>query len=115
MNCHLQVQPKDDQGNLKPEIAILLEHWDKAQPIRWNKVNDLADFVYFDHSRHVSAGLECQECHGPVEQRDTMRREYGLKMSWCLNCHKQKLPDDDPAVAQGQMTRALIHCSTCHR
>jgi len=115
MNCHSEVRPKDDQGNLKPGIVTLLEHWDQDEPIRWNKVHDLADFVYFDHSRHVGAGLECQECHGPVETRDTMRREYGMKMSWCLECHKQELPEDDPALERGWTTRAPIHCTACHR
>jgi hypothetical protein len=115
MNCHAEVQPKDDQGELKPGVATLLEHWEQDKPICWNKVHDLADFVYFDHSRHVGAGVMCQECHGPVESRDYMRREYGLKMSWCLECHKQKLAPDDPAVEQGWSTRAPIHCTACHR
>jgi hypothetical protein len=115
MNCHAEVQPKDDQGELKPGIATLLEHWEQDEPICWNKVHDLADFVYFDHSRHVAAGVQCQECHGPVEARDYMRREYGMKMSWCLECHKQELPADDAAVEQGRTTRAPIHCTACHR
>jgi hypothetical protein len=66
MNCHEQVQTKDAAGNLKSGLATLLDHWKRAEPIRWNKVNDLADFVYFDHSRHIAAGLTCQECHGPA-------------------------------------------------
>jgi hypothetical protein len=115
MNCHGEVQPKDDQGELKPGIATLLEHWEQDKPICWNKVHDLADFVYFDHSRHVAAGVLCQECHGPVESRDYMRREYGMKMSWCLECHKQKPSANDPAVEQGQSTHAPINCTACHR
>jgi len=115
MNCHAEVPPKAAQGNTKPEIAPLLNHWEQHEPIRWNKVHDLADFAYFDHSRHVGSGLECQECHGAVERMDHVRREHGMKMSWCLDCHKQSPPEDDPAVEPGQATRAPIHCTACHR
>ncbi len=115
MNCHLEVQTKDPQGKLKPGIAILLSHWEKKQPIVWTKVNDLADFVYFDHSRHMNSGLKCQECHGPIETMEYVRREYGLKMSWCLACHKQAPPAGSAAEARGDSTRAPISCVTCHR
>ena len=115
MKCHLEVQPRDAKGKLKPGIDLLLEHWEKKKPIVWTKVNDLADFAYFDHSRHIAAGLDCQECHGPVETMEHMRREYGLKMSWCMDCHKEKLPDGHPSIEQGQLTRGPIHCTTCHR
>ena len=96
-------------------MAILLSHWEKKQPIVWNKVNDLADFVYFDHSRHMAAGLTCQECHGPIETMEHVRRQYGLKMSWCLDCHKQDPPAGSAAAARGSATRAPINCTTCHR
>jgi hypothetical protein len=96
-------------------MAALLDHWERKAPIIWNKVNDLADFAYFDHSRHVVRGVDCEECHGPVKTMEVMRREYGLKMSWCLDCHNQPLPEDSPGVALGWTTRAPTHCTTCHR
>ena len=115
MKCHEQVQTKDEEGNLTPAMKTLLEHWERKTPIVWNKVNDLADFAYFDHSRHVTAGLKCQECHGPVETMEHMRREYGLKMSWCLDCHKQEPQAGDPALERGDSMRAPINCTACHR
>jgi len=115
MNCKSQVRPKDAQGNLKPGIATLLDHWERQEPVRWNKVNDLADFVYFDHSRHLAADVACEECHGPVERMVHMRREHGLKMRWCLKCHKEDPPPDSAAALRGADTRAPIHCTTCHR
>jgi menaquinone reductase, multiheme cytochrome c subunit len=115
MNCHQEVQPKDEAGRLKPGMAVLLDHWQKREPIMWQKVNDLADFAYFDHSRHMAGGLTCQECHGPIETMEHVRREYGLKMSWCLACHKQPPPAGSPAEARGWPTRAPINCTTCHR
>ena len=115
MKCHEQEQTKDEDGNLTEGMATLLEHWEQKKPIVWNKVNDLADFVYFDHSRHVNAGLECQECHGPIETMERVRREHGLKMSWCLDCHKQEPQEGDAACERGDPTRAPIHCTACHR
>jgi hypothetical protein len=115
MNCHAEVQPKDEQGNIRPEIAKILRHWESGTPIRWQKVNDVADFVYFDHSRHIHAGVACQECHGPVERMEHMYRAFGLKMSWCLDCHKKEPSEGEPAFARGDLMRAPIHCSACHR
>ena len=115
MNCHAEVQPKDEQGKILPEIAKLLAHWERSEPIRWNKVHDLADFAYFDHSRHIAAGMTCQECHGAVERMEHIRRVHGMKMSWCLGCHKQAPSEVNPAVSQGRSTRAPIHCTVCHR
>lgn len=115
MKCHEQVQPKDEDGNVTPGMATLLKHWETRTPIVWNKVHDLADFAYFDHSRHMAAGLACQECHGPVETMEHMRRQYGQKMSWCLDCHKQQPTEGEPAFERGDAIRAPIHCTTCHR
>jgi hypothetical protein len=121
MKCHEQVQTKDPAGNLKSGLAILLDHWNRQEPIRWNKVNDLADFVYFDHSRHIASNIQCQECHGPIETLEHVRRQYGMKMSWCLQCHRRPLSSKDPpgvwerAAQQGRSCHGPIHCSTCHR
>jgi len=115
MNCHSQVKPTTASGELHPGVATLLDHWDRREPILWNKVNDVADFVYFNHSRHIRAGIECAECHGQVEKRDRMRREHSLKMRWCLSCHKQDRQPDQTVSMPGQITRAPIFCNTCHR
>lgn len=115
MNCHTEVQPKGKDGQVKPEIAKLLQHVERSEPIRWNKVHDLADFAYFDHSRHIAADIACQKCHGPVETMEHVRREHGMKMSWCLDCHKQT-PQTDRLIADPERsTRAPINCTTCHR
>lgn len=115
LNCHAEVQPKDKDGNLKPEMAKLLDHWQQKKPIRWEKVHDLADFVYFDHSRHVHARIACQECHGPVEDMVYLRRVHGMKMNWCLDCHKQQPQGGRSAFKPVESTRAPINCTTCHR
>ena len=114
MKCHSEIQTKDARGEIKASIAALLEHWKEKKPIEWVKVHDLADFVYFDHSRHMNAktGLECADCHGDVANMERVQRVHSLKMGWCLDCHMQPPPKD---AAPGQLTRAPIHCSACHR
>ncbi len=109
MNCHSVL------FNTAPYLEPIRESYRTDKSIEWVKVHRLADFVYFDHSRHISSGLICQECHGPIETMEHVRREYGLKMSFCLACHKQDPPPGSHAAAQGWETRAPIYCTTCHR
>lgn len=62
----------------------------KQKPVKWVRVHNLPDFVYFNHSQHVSvAGVECQTCHGPVETMEVMRQHSPLTMGWCINCHRE--------------------------
>ncbi len=114
MKCHKEIQTKDAQGHLKEGLVQLNEYWKKKEPIPWVKVHDLADFVYFDHSRHLQHPdrIWCQDCHGAIEKMDVVHRENSLKMGWCLECHMSAPDKYTPA---GQSTRAPIHCSTCHR
>ena len=72
--------------------------WDPAKqaytgeekPVKWVRIHNLPDFVYFNHSQHVSvAGLECQTCHGPVETMEIMKQHSPLTMGWCVNCHRE--------------------------
>ena len=105
-------------------------------PIRWNRVNDLPDFVYFDHSIHVNKGIGCATCHGPVDNMPLTWKEHTLYMKWCLDCHdnpaKEIRPRDQvfnmayrkPADQQqlGEELIARYHvqvsrlekCSVCH-
>jgi hypothetical protein len=113
MNCHSQVQPVyESSGKLKREIAKLLDAWEFKRSVAWEKVHILADFVYFDHSRHVAAGLECEECHGRIETMERVRRVNALTMGWCLDCHRRRPAG---AAAEGRVFQAPENCSTCHR
>ncbi|MCB9427051.1 MAG: c-type cytochrome [Flavobacteriales bacterium] len=61
-----------------------------TKPVKWVRVHNLPDFVYFNHSQHVSvAGVECQTCHGPVEEMEIMEQHSPLTMGWCVNCHRE--------------------------
>jgi hypothetical protein len=59
-----------------------------GQSLVWNRVNDLPDFVYFNHSIHVNKGVGCNTCHGPVSHMPLMYNYASLQMEWCLNCHR---------------------------
>jgi mono/diheme cytochrome c family protein len=62
----------------------------KSEPIEWVRIHNLPDFAYFNHSQHVSvAGVECQTCHGPVEEMEVMSQFAPLTMGWCVNCHRE--------------------------
>ncbi|QYJ69371.1 c-type cytochrome [Flavobacterium litorale] len=62
----------------------------KQKPVKWVRIHNLPDFVYFNHSQHVSvAGIECQKCHGPVETYEVMKQFSPLTMGWCINCHRE--------------------------
>ncbi|MCW4469431.1 c-type cytochrome [Flavobacterium sp. MFBS3-15] len=70
--------------------AAAQKYTGKQKPVKWVRVHNLPDFVYFNHSQHVSvAGVECQTCHGPVETMEVMRQHAPLTMGWCVNCHRE--------------------------
>ncbi|WP_062056580.1 c-type cytochrome [Aquimarina longa] len=62
----------------------------KGEPVKWVRIHNLPDFAYFNHSQHVTvAGVECQKCHGPVEEMEIMYQHAPLTMGWCINCHRE--------------------------
>jgi hypothetical protein len=82
MNCHKQVWANAEM------LAPVRESWRTGEPLRWTRVNDLPDYVYFNHSIHVAKGVGCRTCHGPVHQMPLMYQEASLQMRWCLECHR---------------------------
>ena len=59
-----------------------------GESLEWSRVNQLPDFVYFNHSIHVTKGIGCNDCHGPVDKMPLMYQEASLQMEWCLDCHR---------------------------
>lgn len=94
MNCHL-VARTDRAG-----VQELTKLYEADQPIPWVRVHRLPDYVYFSHRWHVAKGVQCQECHGPVEEMDLVRQVASLKMGWCIDCHRKN--------------EASQECQTCH-
>lgn len=108
MNCHKsinQVADATQQEGIREfgvdynaEIQKLYEAvgWDgraytgESKPVKWIRIHNLPDFAYFNHSQHVTvAGVECQTCHGPVEEMEIMYQHSPLTMGWCINCHRE--------------------------
>jgi len=82
MNCHSQIWTNAQM--LEP----VRESFRSGKSLVWNRVNDLPDFVYFNHSIHINKGVGCNTCHGPVDRMPLMYNYASLQMEWCLECHR---------------------------
>ncbi|MFC4097639.1 cytochrome c3 family protein [Euzebyella saccharophila] len=110
MNCHKSIyqvseetlaEGKQEYGvDYNQEIKKLYAAvgWDEenqrytgnTKPVEWVRIHNLPDFVYFNHSQHVTvAGVQCQECHGPIEEMEIVSQHSPLTMGWCINCHRE--------------------------
>jgi len=111
MGCHNLVPTEG-----RPELDKLKDYYAKEEPIPWVKVHDLPDFVYFNHKRHVTGGVQCQECHGQVQEMGVAERVATLEMGWCLDCHAQHDSIDENYGTKAELRRAeLKDCYTCHK
>jgi len=84
-----EIQKLFDYANYTPGPGVV---WDpaKADPIAWVKIHNLPDHVYFNHAQHVKAGgVQCQTCHGNIQDMNVVKQESELSMSWCINCHRE--------------------------
>lgn len=120
MNCHRLV------GRDKPSLEPLRISAEAGQPIHWVRVHDLPDYVFFDHSAHVDAGVGCVSCHGDVTSMEVIRQVEPLSMGWCLDCHRGPEPYlrpvelvTDPAPVPAakplRVPAPPLDCSGCHR
>ena len=82
MNCHSQIWTS------APLLEPVRESYQSGRSLVWNRVNDLPDFVYFDHSIHINKGVGCNTCHGPVDRMPLMFNYASLQMEWCIECHR---------------------------
>jgi mono/diheme cytochrome c family protein len=98
MNCHRYVSTGPKYGTREIAKIYKASGWDpdkaafvnKAEPIKWVKIHNLPDHVYFNHSQHVKVGgIDCKTCHGKVEEYEDMKQFAPLSMGWCINCHRQ--------------------------
>lgn len=100
MGCHTVIQGRNDPE----EVQKLRDFWQRGEPIPWVRIYKVADHVRFPHMRHVDAdagNLECQECHGTVEEMAVIEDvEEPLEMGWCVECHREN--------------DASVDCTVCH-
>lgn len=128
LNCHNQIATQS------AKILPIKESAASGEPIPWVRVHDLPDYVYFDHSAHVSRGVGCVSCHGRVDRMERVRQVERLSMGWCLECHRNPephlrpqayitrmdwTPGDDTSLGAKIRKQNNINpstdCSTCHR
>jgi hypothetical protein len=82
MNCHSQIHLN------APILEPVRASFRSDKPLDWIRVNDLPDFVYFNHQIHIKQGVGCDTCHGPVDKMPLMYQAQPLLMDWCLSCHR---------------------------
>jgi len=138
MNCHQEIWVGS------PVLEPVRESYRTGRSIPWERVHNLPDFTYFDHSAHIQKGVGCVSCHGRVDEMPLTYQAQPLLMSWCLDCHREpekhlrprtavfqmkwqpadeKKPDGTPydqetlgrELVQRYQVRSLLTCSTCHR
>ncbi len=92
MNCHILVREGTHSG--KFEIAKVVEANEQKKPVEWVRLHNLPDHVFFSHAQHVGvAKIDCQKCHGPVQEMDIMKQNADLSMGWCISCHRETKVD----------------------
>jgi hypothetical protein len=140
INCHNAANP-DGTVSLaavftqSPKLLPVRESQATGKAIEWVRVHNLADFVYFDHSAHVTRGVSCVSCHGRIDKMEQVTQVEELSMAWCLDCHRNPephlrplefvtqldwQPDQDPTVLGAELRKQWninpsTSCSTCHR
>jgi hypothetical protein len=94
MNCHTQIKQES------PEIQKIYSaigydpktasYTGKQKPIEWVRIHNLPDLAYFNHAQHVNVGgIECQTCHGPIQEMEVVKQYSLLTMGWCIDCHRK--------------------------
>jgi len=141
MNCHMYIQEGPEYGTTEIQKIYDAVGWDpskmaykedyETKPIEWVRIHNLPDLAYFNHSQHVVAGqVECQTCHGPIEEMKEVYQYSPLTMGWCINCHREtevkmadnayydKLHDELKEKYKGEkITVEMIgglECGKCH-
>jgi hypothetical protein len=127
MNCHSKVRADS------PRLLPVRESWAEGKPVPWIRVHKLPEYVYFDHSAHLAAGVGCSSCHGRIDQMPRVTQDQPLTMSWCLECHRDPGPNlrapadvtnmawtpkpqgSAPVAANGRTVNPPTNCSGCHR
>jgi cytochrome c553 len=130
-NCHTLVREGTHSG--KHEINKVVDAYDSGEPIRWIRVHNLQDHVFFSHAQHVAAGkIECSTCHGDIGSMDRVRQVSDLSMGWCINCHRDtevqffdnefytQYKELQNRMKSGEIDRVTVEmiggteCSKCH-
>lgn len=124
LNCHNQIKTQS------PSIKILYEKVNNNEPIQWVRVHNLPDLAYFNHAQHVKVGgIECQTCHGAIQEMEVVEQHSTLTMGWCINCHRETVVKADGNAYYDKLVKMHkmqssdpmkvvniggLECSKCH-
>lgn len=130
-NCHSIVRNGTYSGG--HQINKIVEAHENGTPIEWIRIHNLPDHVFFSHAQHVAVGkIECETCHGPIEEMNRVRQVSDLSMGWCINCHRdtevqffdntfyKQYEEMHKAFTDGEIERITVEqiggteCSKCH-
>lgn len=131
MNCHSQIK------TTSPLLEVVRQSYQTGEPVPWVQIHQTPDFVFFNHSIHIARGVSCFDCHGQIDEMDTVEHAKPLSMGFCLDCHRDpaaylrpqaevtnlqwRAPSAEAQIAMGQK---FVHdwnvkppqsCSGCHR
>jgi hypothetical protein len=130
MNCHKSLH------TTSPRLEPVRDSFENDTPLKWVRVHDLPDYVFFNHSAHVTRGVGCESCHGRIDLMGEVYQAKPLTMMWCLDCHRAPekhlrpveevttmgyQPVDGDQLTVGERLRKekdinpSTDCSTCHR
>ncbi len=129
MNCHASVK------KTSKKLDVVRASYETGMPIAWVRIHDLPDYVYFNHSAHVTRGVGCVSCHGRIDRMEVVSQVEPLSMGWCLDCHRSPnehlrppematVMDWQPAgdrlvfgqqLAANNNIKPPTDCNTCHR
>ena len=104
VGCHQSVEVRTEEG--QAQVDTLMRFWQEGRPLRWPKIVDMPDFVYFAHRPHIAVGFNCENCHGNVSHLTMARYVKRINMGFCLNyCHRHQ---------DAERRERLMDYSTCH-
>ena len=129
MNCHSMVRTNSEK------LTPVRQSYASGMPVEWIRVHDLPDYVYFNHSAHVTRGIGCVSCHGRVDTLEVVYQAEPLSMGWCLECHRNPerhlrpveyvsqldwVPQEDQEVLGAKLAemhgiKPPVDCNGCHR
>jgi hypothetical protein len=97
--AQLSFPAADRDSTWNAESLKLVGYWQRQEAIPWVRVHQLPAHAQFPHMSHVRVGLQCQTCHGPVEEMEEVYQFSSLQMGWCVSCHRGELP-----LSEAEMT-----------
>ncbi|MEM9825792.1 MAG: cytochrome c3 family protein [Planctomycetota bacterium] len=142
INCHSPANDQDQSAlaavhSKSDKLDPIHESWETGESVAWKRIHNLPEYVYFNHSAHVNAGVSCKTCHGRIDQMEVVYQHEQLSMAWCIDCHRNyeehlrprdkvtkldwdfESPEKQAEFAadwiEKENIHPKVHCAVCHR